>query len=337
MNLKNRIENKFNKDGYSYKMPFPKKNLLIEVTNYCNNQCIFCYNSCMKRPKRFIDKDICIKVLEDAYSLGMREVGFYVTGEPLLDNRLSYFISLAKNIGYEYIYITTNGILANLETVKKIYESGLNSIKYSINAYNEMDYLKVHKTNNFNRVINNLKEVYKWKENDARDLKVFVSYISINDTKNLEEINNTFSNICDEYIVMPAINQGGLMPGISEISSKGINDINSGIKLPCPYVFNSVVVTVEGYLTACCMDFENMLVYADLNKDSLKNSWNNEIIKNLRKKHLNNDINNTICNNCINNKLDIPKPLCKKLCYIKKIDKSIFINDIIKGVKNGSN
>ena len=70
----------------------------------------------------------------------MRDVGFYVNGDPLLDKRLAMFIKYAKEIGYTYIYITTNGILANLDRVKKLYEAGLNSIKYSINASNREDY-----------------------------------------------------------------------------------------------------------------------------------------------------------------------------------------------------
>jgi hypothetical protein len=55
------------------------------------------------------------------------------------------------------------------------------------------------------------------------------------------------------------------------IKKNGLKGYGHGnIKYPCPYPFNSVVVTAEGLLTACCMDFENMLAYADLNKISLK-------------------------------------------------------------------
>ena len=76
-------------------------------------------------------------------------------------------------------------------------------------------------------------------------------------------------------------------------------DIDNTFSLPCNYPFNSIVVTVEGYLTCCCMDFENFLAVADLNVVPLKEAWNNKYIKLLRKKHLMNDVESTICDNCI--------------------------------------
>ncbi len=311
--LKERINSKINNNTYLVNMPFPIKNLLIEVTNACNNKCIFCYNHCMKRKRKFIDEKLCKKVLNEAYKLGMREVGFYVTGEPLLDDRLDYFILYAKNIGYEYIYITTNGILANLDRVKKLYDSGLNSIKYSINAINSSDYIFIHNTDNFNKVIFNLESVYDWKIKNNIDLKIFVSYIATKKTCEIDKVKSFFKNKCDEVVIMSAVNQGGLMPSINKYLSCNTNEINNKFSLPCNYPFNSVIVTCEGYLTACCMDFENLLTYADLNKVSLKDAWNNFIITELRKKHINKDVSNTICENCIYNSTKKPVPMCDNL------------------------
>ena len=332
MELRKRISNKITKKDFEVEMKFPTKNLLIEVTNHCNNKCIFCYNHCMKRIKKNIDEKLCKKVLNEAYELGCREIGFYVTGEPLLNTKLGEYISYAKEIGYKYIYITTNGILANLNKVKYLYENGLNSIKYSINAENDEDYKFIHGTNNFEKVIKNLKDVYKWKLKNNIPLKVYVSYIATKYTNNTKKIKDLFDKVCDEFVIMQAINQGGLMPNIKETLSNNVNtEIDNTIKLPCNYPFNSVIVTVEGYLTACCMDFENFLAYADLNKQSLKDSWNNNIIKQLRKMHLENNVDGTICENCIKNNLNIPNPLNKELCKLEKYD--IFcnhLNDVVK-------
>lgn len=338
MELKERIIKRVSFEDSLKKIPFPKKNLLIEVTNFCNNKCIFCYNDCMKRKRRFIDKDLCEKVLCEAYQLGMREVGFYVAGEPLLDKRLPEFIAFAKKLGYEYIYLTTNGILANLEKVKDLYNKGLNSIKFSINATNKEDYYTVHGTNNFDLVMKNLIDIYNWKKKHNKKLKVYVSFITIDKTKNENAINKLFKNKCDEYIVMPAINQGGLIPDINKISSKSETDVNGNFNLPCSYPFNSVIVTSEGYLTACCMDFENMLAYANLNNCSLEDAWNNSIIRDFRDKHLSKDVSGTICENCIYNSLDIPKPLDKDLCNLKNINEDIFCKHLLEKmeVKNGS-
>lgn len=319
MELKDRIINKINETiSEKVETPFPKKNLLIELTNYCNNKCVFCYNDCMKREKKFINKEFCERILNDAYNLGMREVGFYVTGEPFLDKRLSYFVSYAHELGYKYIYLTTNGILADLERVKELYANGLNSIKYSINAFNNEQYRFIHGTDNFDKVVKNLSDVFRWKNIENKNLKVYVSYVSIDITRNDNKVKELFDDKCDEVVIMPAINQGGLIPDIRKISTINCSDINGNIKYPCPYPFNSVVVTVEGFLTACCMDFENMLAYADLNKSSLKEAWNNLVISSFRKKHLMQETTGGICDNCIYNTNQFPAPLCHELCDTDK-------------------
>ena len=45
-------------EKYELYPPFPKKNLLIEVTNKCNSNCIFCANSKMKRKRKYIDSQV---------------------------------------------------------------------------------------------------------------------------------------------------------------------------------------------------------------------------------------------------------------------------------------
>ena len=58
----------------------------------------------------------------------------------------------------------------------------------------------------------------------------------------------------------------------------------------------------EGYLTVCCTDFQNYFVYADLNKESLRASWNNEYITKLRKRHLEGEIEGMPCVSCVASK-----------------------------------
>lgn len=330
MSLNSRINSKLLKCALHENMPFPTKNLLIEVTNCCNNKCIFCYNHCMKRKKQFINEKLCKIILDQAFELGCREVGFYATGEPLLNPKLSEYICHAKKIGYEYIYITTNGILADLNKVKELFKSGLDSIKYSINATNSEDYKYIHGTDNFFNVLHNLKTVYDWKIENDLSLNVFVSYIATRHTYDKIQIDNLFKNKCDEYVVMNVENQGGLIPDIKDfLSHESIKtQINNNFSLPCTYPFNSIILTVEGYLTACCMDFENFLAYADLNKCTLEEAWNNQTITRFREAHLNGNVDDTICNNCINNCRNIPKPLNKKLCKLRSYD--VFCNHLTK-------
>ena len=59
----------------------------------------------------------------------------------------------------------------------------------------------------------------------------------------------------------------------------------------------------EGFLTACCSDYENNLTFANLNKEefNLIDEWKNDIIQKLlfREKHLNKKLDNLLCKSCL--------------------------------------
>ena len=63
-------------------------------------------------------------------------------------------------------------------------------------------------------------------------------------------------------------------------------------------VLNRIHVTYNGYLSACCIDFNHDLILADLNKMSLADAWTSESAVNFRKKHLLNQVEGTMCYGC---------------------------------------
>ena len=179
-----------------------------------------------------------------------------------------------------------------------------------------------------------MEDAYNYKINNDIDLNVFVSYIETKYTNYLEsDIKNFFDKKCDEVVVMSVENQGGLMPEINELllDSKRI-ELDTTKKLPCSYPFKSVIVTKEGYLTACCLDFQNYLAYADLNKISLKEAWHNKIITEFRKKQLNQDVGATICSNCVFNKNITPKPLNQDLASYFEYDDGRYKECLVKRI-----
>lgn len=282
--------------------PFPKKSLLIEVTNLCNHRCIFCAHKKMKRKQGTINFDFCCHVLQDAFDNGCREVGFYATGEPLLYKQLSEVISKAKKIGYTYTYITTNGILLSESKIKEICDAGIDSIKLSINAVNRRKYNFIHGKDNFEAVIDNLKQLYLYREQRNLNYKIFISYIATKYTEDdMEEFLYKYQQYCDEIVFLPVINQTGMNCEIEELACVKEHNllVNKPIShIPCSRVFTGLLVTYEGYLSACCADFENQLIIADLNKVSLKEAWNSNKAIEIRKRHIQRDVSGLICDNC---------------------------------------
>lgn len=79
------------------------------------------------------------------------------------------------------------------------------------------------------------------------------------------------------------------------------SDFGEGAEAPCNMIFNRLHVTYQGYLTACCVDFNNMMAIADLNTTPLKSAWNSSEFIELRRQHLEKNIGNNMCYMCIHN------------------------------------
>jgi radical SAM protein with 4Fe4S-binding SPASM domain len=104
------------------------------------------------------------------------------------------------------------------------------------------------------------------------------------------EYKKTFGNLIDETSFELLGNQGSQV-NFGSFYPKSIKFQIQKFYLPkakwhpCNMLWNRFIVTYEGYLTICCIDFENKLIYGDLNKQSLKACWNNKKIKRFRKIH----------------------------------------------------
>ena len=203
MNLQERVMlKKANREElYCLEPPFPKTNFLIETSNACNHACLFCAHQKMKRKIGKIDKEFLFDILKQAYELGTREVGFYATGEPFLVPELPEYIQKAKDIGYEYVYLTSNGSVATPEKIRAVIEAGLDSIKFSINAPERKMYEFIHGRDDFDKVYDNLKYLNEYREITGKKYKIFVTGILTRYTESMKDMYfDVFRDMADEII-----------------------------------------------------------------------------------------------------------------------------------------
>lgn len=282
---------------YTLEPPFPRTNFLLELSNACNHECIFCAHQKMQRQIGFMKPEMVEKVLKQAYELGTREVGFYATGEPFLVKELPQYIKLAKDIGYEYTYLTSNGSLATPERIRAVIDAGLDSIKFSINAPERKLYEFIHGKDDFDIVFEHLKYLHQYRKETGKTFKIFVTGILTRFTEDLKDMYyKKFSEYTDEIVFKTVYNQGGYMPEIEYLlKCKSDNETRRRCNLP----FDALCVTCEGYLSVENADYENMLIVGDLNKVSLKEAWYGDKMKKVRNMFLTDKLDNCICDCCI--------------------------------------
>jgi MoaA/NifB/PqqE/SkfB family radical SAM enzyme len=263
----------------------------------------------MKRKLGDINVSLAKRIMQEAYEMGVCEVGFYTTGEMFLCRDIVTHISNSKKIGFKYIYSDTNGALASQEKLEAVIKAGIDSIKFSINAGTSTTYKKVHGRDDFEKVIENLKICYDLKQKLNRNLKIMVSYVLINlNEKEVEMLKKQVNKYIDQFYVFSFWNHHPLRYNC-DMSS--LNPSVMGLRdfpMPCNNL-KRVIVNKEGFLTACCLDFNNDLILADLNKTSLMDAWNSENALSLRRAHRENKLEGTLCNTCAKGKFQSYEPL----------------------------
>lgn len=299
--------------------PFPRQ-IQIETSNICNHKCEFCAYTLMRRPKGYMDKALFDRLVKEAFDCGAREIGLFAGAEPLTCKWLDKFIESCRDIGYEYIYISTNGVLADGLTLKNLLDAGLNSIKFSVNGGNRETYKIVHGKDDFDKVIENIKHIAEYKKNTSCNVYLGVSFVGMDHSReSFGSLKSILDGVVDEIIYYEASNQSGQMPGFPNPPYR-----------ECHLPFNKVHISREGFLKACCNDYENLLAVEDLNLYSMKDAWLSDRFKELRLRHIENKLEGTVCGNCIRASAVPPKPLNPDL-----ISHSVFWQStLIQEIKN---
>jgi len=95
------------------KGPYPgisEEKLSIEVTTYCNNTCSHCFARAGISKRSSLTVDLVKDIIGEGYSIAYRHL--HITGgEPLLWDGLFEALDYAFDLGYETVFLNTNGTL----------------------------------------------------------------------------------------------------------------------------------------------------------------------------------------------------------------------------------
>lgn len=281
--------------------PFPKV-VKIEITSRCNYKCSFCG---AHKPKRCASQDmdpkLVYKIIDDCARLKVREIGFFLLGEPLLVDQLPKYIKYAKDCGIEYTFITTNCEYLIPDRFIPVVEAGLDGIKFSCAAGSRDLYKKLHNVDNFDLVIAHIKRFSEYmKENGLSKPSTAVGTVYYpGKEEDIKKLRGLIGDCVDEVYALPLYNQGGLLSGEKyEIYGNPGRYENMVPTVPCWGLFNKALVRWDGYLEMCCYGHDERFLVADLKKTKLEDAWLDEKFVDLRKAHLENKIKDTICAKC---------------------------------------
>ena len=281
--------------------PFPKS-VKIELTSRCDLKCFFCSLTFKERTKGDIERDFLFNLLDQLKECGVKEVGFFWLGEPLLVKELPEYVAYAKKIGIEYVFITTNGRLATPKRVKPVFDAGLDSIKVSVNGANREQYHKATRVDAFDRVIANLKKLKEVRGDRDKPVIYASSMFNPNSkTSIFDQVHPLIENYVDQHY---GIRLYGEFTYEEEVEGKErpvekVKVVTLEDMLPCWSVFMLPHISYHGHMSICYCDHDPKLFIADLNKMSFAEAWHCDKFAEIRRAHLNKDVRGYACQDCI--------------------------------------
>lgn len=303
--IKNKISEKIRKNWDNHEnIPLEEQaqlpnTIMLELTNACNLSCTMCMNPKMTRKKGYMDLTLIEKILQEAYELNIKNIALYTTGESLLHPKIFEIIDLCKKYD-RYVYLTTNALLLNDTKIHKLLESNIDSIKYSIDGLKKEEYESIRIGGSYDKVIENLKSLKS--KRDTLNYKTKLSMGIILTSQNIEQKElyiKQYKDYVDEIVFSLISNQTGHISNKEYKSLQPKNITIDTIWKPCRQLWDRIVVTYDGELTTCCIDFEAALTYADLRTVSLKDAWNNLKMQQYRNEHISHNFKSMdLCKKC---------------------------------------
>ena len=319
-------------DNYNYVPDYPL-NVLVEVVNKCNLECIMCLASHRKGPTTVISEKTISKLFNEFKENNLPALMFGAGDEPLMFSDIDKMWDVANSAGIMDIFIFTNGTLLNEEMCKKILDHKISRVYISLDAATEETYAKIQlKNKNIEEdtVGNNKLKIIKEDGNRLSSIEENIKrLIALRDIRGLElpQIRLSFAvqhknkheielfkkkwgNVVDfiEFQQTMNIDFDKLSRLSEEERWKRRKPLfkNNYIK-DCKAPFHSATVYADGSVIPCCTFQGKNLTLGNINgipelgipAQSLKELWNGKKINELREQFRTGELN-IVCQHCLN-------------------------------------
>jgi len=294
------------------KLPAPKS-VKIELTGKCNYRCGFCALRMREvQPTKDIDFPLFQRVTSEMRAAGVQEIGLFFLGESFMapELLLEALRWVKGELRFPYVFLTSNASLSDPEDVEPLMQHGLDSLKWSVNAADEIQFKQVMGVSPkyFRKALRNIREAKRIRDEGGYATRLYASSIKYDGEQQAK-----MEALLAEYVT-PYVDQTYWLPLYSMGAVATQREAELGYRptagnqgrlgalrepLPCWSAFSEGHLRADGLLSACCFDADGRFVMADLNKVSFMEGWNSEEFQQLRAAHLRKDVTSTVCADCI--------------------------------------
>ncbi len=249
----------------------------IELTNTCNLHCRMCPvgNGRMKRPGVYLKPELFEHIIDQNPDIDF--ILIFQWGESLLHEKVIDLIQYARLRGVR-TFLTTNGTLLDRPLSRRIIQSGLDRITFSVDGTGET-YERIRGFD-FGALRNKIIEFKNIRDHMKSSLKIDVSMVVSQHTEgDVAGYRRKWEGLADRVQLIPVF-------------------ANSKRSVRCRELWRgTLTVLADGKVVPCCADYDGVNVVGDARTQKLSVIWNSSAMRHLRKAHGRKRFQG-ICNTC---------------------------------------
>jgi radical SAM protein with 4Fe4S-binding SPASM domain len=262
-------------DLHSQDRTFPKYPLYIDVepSSFCNMNCLFCLRNQIKREQENMGIEFFKQIISDCVDMECKAIRLIGWGEPLMNPVIFDMVKII-NENKMVSHITTNGLLLTEDRFDELFNSGLQSIYFSMQGLTEIEYNKLRNTDKYFLLFRNIVNLVN--ERKKRNLKY--PYIQINTFVTDEKDDEKLEFIKYWSDKVDGISISGLW--LERLEDKvNVNEwVQRCPKYPKDFICNEVraklTIYADGVVVPCCEDINRIFNLGNILDCSLGYIWN---------------------------------------------------------------
>jgi radical SAM protein with 4Fe4S-binding SPASM domain len=243
-----------------------------------------------------MEYDLFQRIIDEGVKKGLCAVKLQIRGESFLHPRIFDCIAYAKEQGIMDVQITTNGTLLNTKNIRKILQSGLDAIIFSVDSHHGSSF-NLNTRQNYSAVERKIKNLLETRSRIGASRPWVRLRSSITQT-HIKYLRQTKAYLKKKFPEADIYIVGRIHDFRDDTDS--FPDLHTSYDMqPCAYLMQRLAIFWNGDITTCCMDYNGRFRLGNVHRRTIQEIWLSEKMTDFRKLHMNNlRATMPICKHC---------------------------------------
>ena len=288
-------------------IPVPPRNINVELTNICNQKCLFCATGLKTndRPQGMMTFETFKNILKFSYP--KTNIQFAGYGEPFLHKELEKFLTYINQLGLNSVEINTNLVALNEDRIRGLLDYPFRRLTISLDGMSKDTFEAYKGVDQFNIAIRNIEiladearkrggvkqelvvqmVITQVNSDDAEKFKNYIKKLGL--IPNVKTLNTRISYASEES------KERFEVPGKSRYQSQ------NGFSRKCHWMWGGMMVFWNGDTTICCQDPTGLETFGNVNEKNVVELLNFDSRKvDFRQRYYDDPAQIDLCKGCEN-------------------------------------